>query len=106
MKLVETEHELQNKIISYLQYKHYKVLRMNSGAIRSLGSNGKTFMTRLQEPGTPDLLALKDGKAIFFEIKTPKNHPTTLQKMKMDELERYGCHCFVIHSLEEMQAII
>jgi len=112
-----TEHQIQNAIMGYLRAKGYYVMRLNSGAIRSRDGHGKMNLIRLMEPGTPDVLAFKGRPAysitpngepsyqsniIFVEVKAGKNKPTTLQKMKMDELMRYGATCFVAYSVEDL----
>lgn len=105
-----TEHQIQNAIMGYLRAKGYYVMRLNSGAIRSRDSHGKMNLIRLMEPGTPDVLAFKKNydcegygcELLFIEVKAGKNKPTTLQKMKMDELMRYGATCFVAYSVEDL----
>jgi Holliday junction resolvase len=47
-------------------------------------------LIRLSENGYPDLLALKDGKASFIEIKEAKDTLKPLQKHRIDELRELG----------------
>lgn len=42
------------------------------------------------KPGIPDLLCLKDGKAVFIEVKRPGEKPRPLQDYRIDELRRMG----------------
>lgn len=42
------------------------------------------------KPGIPDLLCLKDGKAVFIEVKRPGEKPRPLQDYRINELRRMG----------------
>lgn len=42
------------------------------------------------KPGIPDLLCLKDGKAVFIEVKRPGEKPGPLQDYRIAELRRMG----------------
>lgn len=56
------------------------------------------FVTKLIKTSTngiPDILAVKDGKAIFIEVKQPKGVLSELQKLRIKELKKYGCDVFV-----------
>jgi hypothetical protein len=50
-----------------------------------------TKLTVTSTPGIPDLLAIKDGKALFIEVKQPGNNPTELQLFMHDKLRSFGC---------------
>jgi hypothetical protein len=50
-----------------------------------------TKLTVTSTPGIPDLLAIKDGKALFIEVKQPGNDPTELQLFMHDKLRSFGC---------------
>ncbi len=55
-----------------------------------------------QMTGVPDLLCLKHGRAVFFEVKQPGKKPTTIQKARMLEIERVGgAKCHVVTSKNE-----
>lgn len=42
------------------------------------------------KPGIPDLLCLKDGKAVFIEVKRPGEKPRALQDYRINELRGMG----------------
>lgn len=51
------------------------------------------FMVKLvltSKPGIPDLLCLKDGKAVFIEVKRPGKKPRPLQDYRINELRGMG----------------
>jgi hypothetical protein len=62
----------------------------------------------MQKSGLPDLLMLRDGRAVFLEVKRPglgkKSEPTPLQRRRMDELHtKGGCKCFCVTSVAEAE---
>lgn len=46
--------------------------------------------------GIPDLICLKDGRALFIEVKRKGCKPRPLQNYRMDELRRFGCECRIL----------
>jgi hypothetical protein len=105
-----SEQELQNAIITYLQYRGFWTMRINSGMVKT----EKGRMVKLAMAGVPDVLAIKPPTAVppapyaqvyWFEIKKPGKKSTPIQKMRQDELRAAGCKVYEIHSLEEMQQV-
>lgn len=93
-----SEKEIQNMVISHLQIVGYYVQRLNAGGYKT-----QTGYVKGVAVGTPDIMAIKDGKCLFIEVKREGKDATVLQKLKMEELARYGAKCLVIHSLEELE---
>jgi len=65
----------------------------------------------MQKAGLPDLLMLKDGKAVFLEVKRPgkgkASDATPLQQRRMEEIQRRGgCKCFVVHDVAEAESAL
>lgn len=48
------------------------------------------------KPGFPDLMMLKDGKAVFIEVKRPGKKPRPLQQYRLDELRNAGFEALVL----------
>lgn len=44
----------------------------------------------MQTAGIPDLLCVKHGNAVFFEVKQPGKKPTPLQEQRMHEIRTVG----------------
>ena len=44
----------------------------------------------MQTAGIPDLLCVKDGRAVFLEVKQPGKKPTPLQEQRMHEIRTIG----------------
>lgn len=73
------ESKIQSKIIKKLELEGFYVLKI----------------IRVNKNGCPDILAIKDGKATFIEVKQPTGVVSELQKLRIKELERYGCEVFI-----------
>lgn len=46
--------------------------------------------------GFPDLMALKDGKALFIEVKRPGQKPRPLQEYRHEELRKKGFEVLIL----------
>ena len=57
---------------------------------------------QFQTPGIPDLLCLKEGRAVWLEVKTPGGKATPKQAAMMAEIAtQAGCLCHVVTSADE-----
>ena len=54
-------------------------------------------LIRTNKGGIPDLLCLKDGKAVFIECKEGNDTVKLLQKHRIKELRNQGFEAFAIH---------
>ena len=103
-----SEQDLQNACITFLQYRQFLVMRMNSGMVKT--ENGS--MVKLGAVGTPDVLAFRPAtidrpiEVYWFEIKKPGKKSTPIQKARQDELRAVGCKVYEIHSLEELSKVV
>jgi Holliday junction resolvase len=68
------EQQIQTKIVKKLEADGYYVIKL----------------IKTSKNGIADLLALKDGKATFIEVKQPKGVVSELQKLRKKELEDKG----------------
>ena len=60
-----------------------------------------------QLAGVPDLLLLKNGTAVFMEVKQPGKQPTAIQRQRMAEIEREGgAACHVVTSKEQARELL
>lgn len=62
----------------------------------------------MQRSGLPDVLCLKDGRAVWLEVKQPglgkKSDPTPIQLRRMNELSVIGgCRCRCVRSAAEAE---
>ena len=74
MTTMLSESSLQNKIRSKLIKEGWNVIKI----------------IQLSKNGYPDLMALKNGKVIFIEVKRPKAKPRPLQLHRLKELTDNG----------------
>ena len=65
---------------------------------RTIKLHGGPYM----EPGLPDLLAVKDGRVWFFEVKLPGNKPTRIQEYVMADLRAHGAAAVCVRSVAEV----
>ncbi len=73
--------------------------------IKWLKSEGY-FVTKLIQTSTngiPDLIAIRDGKTVFIEVKRPGRNAEPLQLYRIEELVSKGVAAFVAHSVEEIK---
>lgn len=91
---LKTETEIQKEIIDYLKSIGFDVYRMNSGR-----KGGITLHT----PGTPDLMAQRNGLTIWIEVKQPGKKPTKIQLKRHKEITENGFIVIVATSVEETQ---
>jgi len=47
-------------------------------------------------PGIPDLLCLRQGRAMFIEVKRPKQKPRPLQQYRINQLREMGFEVLVL----------
>jgi Holliday junction resolvase len=73
------ESKIQTKIKKKLEEKGYLVIKLIKTSCN----------------GIPDILALKDGKAIFIEVKQPTGVLSELQKLRVKQLSDLGFECKV-----------
>lgn len=65
---------------------------IQSKIIKKLEADGWIALKiiKLSKSGYPDILALKDGKAMFVEVKQPKGVLSEIQKYRIDQLKEIG----------------
>lgn len=60
-----------------------------------------------QVAGIPDLLLIRNGMAVFLEVKQPGKKATAAQLRRMDEIEEMGgARCYVVTSVAEALAVL
>lgn len=80
-----------------------KVWRQNTGAGKLLRANGESQFIRFGFPGCPDIQGyMKDGRAIFCEVKRPSGVVTEEQKAFIQAAQQAGCVAFVARGVEDV----
>jgi hypothetical protein len=72
--------QFQNKVKKQMQDQGYTVLKI----------------IKLSDSGYPDLLLLKDGQAIWIEIKEKTDTLKPLQKLRIDQLNEQGFEAYCL----------
>lgn len=79
------------------------VFRINVGSGRTV--DGRYFKTGVPR-GFSDLVAVKDGRVFFIEVKVKPNRPTKEQLNFIEQMKcRYGAAAGVAYSVEEAERI-
>ena len=104
-----SEAQLKHSVAEYLEYGRnlgkWMSLRLNAGDyIETRGTTRRRV--RGCPKGTSDFLVIKDGKAIFIELKSEKGRQSEDQ-LDFQQLVYYHKATYhVIRSLEELQEIV
>ena len=62
--------------------------------------------SRFQIRGVSDIIAIREGKVMFLEVKTAKGRQTKHQKMFQKRIEENGGHYFVVRSVDDTREAI
>lgn len=85
------ESDIQAQIKQYLQYHGWYVVKIH----QSLGS----------VRGIADLYALKDGRHVWIEVKTPRGRLSEYQEKFRNEIEGHGGTYMVARGIEDLEGI-
>ena len=58
----------------------------------------KNHGSQFSVAGLPDVLCIKEGRAVWLEAKRPGEDPTRIQEHRMRELIGHGCPVAVVRS--------
>lgn len=98
-----TEHDFQNKIRKELTKIGWKTFRVNVGKVKTY--DGRWFDTGLP-PGFSDLIALKDGRTIFIEVKAAKGKPSPAQLNFIRQMKKNGFSAGVVYSMDDVMELL
>lgn len=93
-----TEAQIQRDIEQFLRLSGFLVYRMNSGKVRN--------NVRMNEKGTPDLLAVGLHRTLWIEVKTPEGRVSTDQKRMHERLEHRNQEILIARSVEDVEDVI
>jgi hypothetical protein len=101
------EGEVQNAICEYLTLRRVFFVRLNnipSFYIDHTGAKRFRKMGKYARLGLADILAVKDGKAIFLEVKSEAGRPSKDQLDFGRDAIAAGAEYRVVRSIDEVQA--
>ena len=87
-----SEKHIVDKIRTYLRAQGFYVLKIHGGPT--------------QTAGIPDLLAIKDGRAWFFEVKTETGKASRLQIHTIEQLRSYGAVAEIVRSVADVETVL
>lgn len=121
------EQDVTKAIVDYINSKGFYALRLNSGKIMQTYGD-KTRLIHLCPQGTPDVMAIVNGKPYFFEVKKDEKirnqwlkkiqkyretsyaaisaQKEVMQYKTMKLIEKNGGDCYLVCSLDEVRRII
>jgi hypothetical protein len=102
------ETDVHSAIGDYLALRKVFFHRQNHIAVRFIDSAGSRQFRRLPKhtpSGIPDILAIKDGRAIFLEVKAEKGKQSDAQKEFERNAVTAGAQYAIVRSIEDVQAI-
>lgn len=97
MEIILVEQQTINMLESQIQTKIKKALEEDGWFVTKLISTST--------PGIPDLMALKNSRAVFIECKQPGKKPAPLQEYRIKQLENQGFETFVAYGLKEIASL-
>lgn len=81
-----------------------KESKIQSDIIKALEKSGWLVVKIIQtnQNGWPDLMALRQGKAVFIEVKRPGNKARDLQQYRLDKIALQGFEALVATSVQDI----
>ncbi len=93
------ESALQKSIKEYLEVEGFTVFEFAK-------PGGHEALRGSVPVGWVDILAMKAGTVVFFEVKLPGKEATPKQETLHAKLRQAGCRVAVVHSVEEVQEVL
>lgn len=103
-EIFATEAQLQQAIVTYLSACDWYVVVTDAGeAARAARQRHRRGRMR---PGTPDLVALKNGRGMLLEVKLPGRALSRRQELEHQYISQFGVPVYVVRSIEDVQRAI
>lgn len=99
-----TEHDIQNSIRLELSKYGFCVFRINTGRVKL--ADGRWFDTGVPK-GFSDLVAVRNGRIYFIEVKTPSGKASREQLDFLAVMrDRYGCTAGICRCAEDAVKLV
>jgi Holliday junction resolvase len=79
---------IQSQIKRYLEVNGWMVIKLIQTSVN----------------GIPDLMALRNGRTIFIEVKQPGKKPSDLQQYRIEKLHKQGFEAICATSLQDVES--
>jgi Holliday junction resolvase len=83
---MQTEQQIQTKIAEWLRRQHWLVTKVMQSSLN----------------GWPDLLAVREGEAIFIEVKRPGGVVSKIQSHRIEQLRDQEMKVYITDSLSDL----
>ena len=108
MRRTTPEGYVLDAVLQYLAAKRIFAMRMNSGAIRLESQNGRTRYFKGHEPGTADVLAIKNfgyegHQPYWIECKSDKGVQSLKQKEFEARVMAHGHNYILARGIEDLE---
>jgi Holliday junction resolvase len=90
-----SERHIQRQIVDYLRATGWLVIETYLGSSRG----GSAWLTK----GLPDLYAVRRGRQIWVEVKTPSGRVRPEQQTLHEQLRAQGAEVYVVRSIEHLR---
>ncbi len=99
-----TEHDIQNAVRLKLSELGFAVFRINSGKFKL--ADGRWFDVGVPK-GFSDLIAVRNGKICFIEVKSEKGKASSDQLNFLAVMrEKYGCISGIVRSVDDAVKLV
>jgi hypothetical protein len=98
-----SEHEIQNNIRLALSNEGFTVFRINVGKVKM--QDGRWFDSGVPR-GFSDLMAIKDGRVYFLEVKSAIGKATADQLSFIKQMENKGCVAGIVRSVADAFSLV
>lgn len=105
MRRTATETEAQAAILDYLSARGVFAIRQNNQPIYDASRGTFRALPKHTPKGVADILAVKDGRAIFLEVKSDKGRMSPDQHEFSRRVIIAGADYHVVRSIDDVQKI-
>lgn len=104
-KINHKEYELQCKVVKYLEKNGIPVFSCPNHLLHSGLAEAKREISAGLRKGAPDLIAGKNGKTYWLELKTDKGRQSIEQMAFQQLAPTFGAVYIVVRKMEDLNAI-
>ena len=107
-KSTVSENALQKAIVQYLRVNGFYAFSIYNGASTVISRGMLRFKRNPPDRprGIPDICAMKDGKVLFFEVKTKTGRLSVDQALVHSEMLRKGVKVYIVRSIDDVKAAV
>ena len=93
---------IQDAVCQFLEWKRYTFWRQNTVGLYDPTKKIFRAMPKYAMKGVSDIIVLKDGRAMFIEVKSKTGKLSEAQVAFKETVERAGCAYFTVRSVDDL----